>query len=646
MNRKIFSLALMAVTFAAHAQDTSKTKDLDPLTITANKVEQKQSTTGKVVTVITKEQLEKSSGKTVSQVLNEQAGIVINGAYNTPGSVQTVYMRGASPGRVLILMDGVPVNDPSFINSEYDMNFFSINEVERIEVCKGAQSTLYGSDAIAGVINIITINKDIKKPFNVKATAAYGSFNTFKDNVQLFGKKDKFTYNVRYARLSTDGFSSAYDSSAKSGFDKDAYQGNVASASVQYQLAKQVSVRAFSQYSNYKADIDASIFMDERDYFIDNSVYTSGAGFNYKGEKFTITVNYQYSDLERTYLNDSGYIPAGAFGKYERNAYKGRTQFAELFTSIHLGSGFTLLQGGDYRYGLMNNDYLSISSFGPYASTFKDTSVSQASLYASLMFSSNDKRFNAELGGRLNVHSRYGSNHTYTFNPSYKISEHYRVFGSIASGFKAPSIYQVYDKSVGNRELKPEQSVNYEIGVSQEYKKIRNRMVYFYRTIKDGVDFNYVTYKYFNFVKQIVRGLEYELSFSPTGKLNITANYTFLSARETTQSRENFHDTVYTYLLRRPKHNINFTAGYQFSKALFGSVGAKYISGRNDVGGYMAKDVELDSYFFVNAYAEYKLKQHFKFFVDLQNLTDKKFFDIRGYNAMPFMATGGITFSW
>lgn len=644
MNRKFFTIALMSVSITAFAQqDSTKTKELDAVTVTASKIEQKQSATGKVVTVITKEQLEKSSGKTVSQILNEQAGIVINGAYNAAGSVQTVYMRGASPGRVLILMDGIPVNDPSFINNEYDLNFFSINEVERIEVCKGAQSTLYGSDAIAGVINIITVNKEITKPFNVKATAAYGSFNTFKGNVQLFGKQNKFTYNLRYARLSTDGFSSAYDSSGKKDYEKDTYKGNVISASLQYQLSKQISFRGFTQYSGYKSDIDASIFTDEKDYYIDNSVHTSGVSFNYKGEKVTVTANYQYADLERTYLNDSGFI--AGFTKYESNAYKGRTQFAEIFASVNLGGGFTLLQGSDYRYGLMNNDYLSISSFGPYASKFKDTSVSQASLYASLMFNSVNKRFNAEVGARINVHSRYGSNHTYTFNPSYKINDHYRVFGSIASGFKAPSIYQVYDNTVGNRELKAEKSVNYEIGFSQQHNKMSSRLVYFYRTIKDGVDFNYISFKYFNFVKQIVRGLEYEIKVQPVAKLDISANYTFLSSTETTQSRETFKDTSYSYLLRRPRHSLNLAMGYQFTQGLFASITGKYVGSRNDVGGYMASDVKLEDYHMINMYAEYKLKKHFKFFIDAQNITGEKFFDIRGYNATPFMLTGGVTFT-
>ena len=148
---------------------------MDEVIVTANKYPQKQSTTGKVISVITKEQIEKSSGKTLSQLLNEQAGVTINGAFNNAGAVQTVYVRGAASGRTLILLDGIPVNDPSMINNEFDLNLFSLDNIDRIEICKGAQSTLYGSDAIAGVINIITVNQDVKKPFNVKATLSGGS---------------------------------------------------------------------------------------------------------------------------------------------------------------------------------------------------------------------------------------------------------------------------------------------------------------------------------------------------------------------------------------------------------------------------------------------------------------------------------------
>ena len=100
---------------AISQKDTLREKILDPVIITASKIEQKQSSTSKAIIIITKQQIEKSVGKTISQLLNEQAGVIVNGALNNFGSVQTIYMRGSSSGRVLILLDGIPINDPSMI---------------------------------------------------------------------------------------------------------------------------------------------------------------------------------------------------------------------------------------------------------------------------------------------------------------------------------------------------------------------------------------------------------------------------------------------------------------------------------------------------------------------------------------------------
>lgn len=643
MKKKIFIAAAVLFSSQLYAQKDS-TKLLDEVVLTATKSPVKQSQTGKVVTVIDKELIERSSGKTVAQLLNEQAGITINGAYNAAGTVQTVFSRGASSGRTLILIDGIPVSDPSMINGEYDLNLFSINDVERIEICKGAQSTLYGSDAIGGVINIITLKKDIEKPFNVKATAAFGNKSTFRGNLQLYGKAGKLIYTARYAKFKTKGFSSAYDSTGNAGFDNDSYNGDAVNASVQYQVIPSLSVKTFLQYSQYKAGIDAGVFKDEKDYTINNNNLASGFGLNFKKSIVNITGNYQYLELKRKYLNDS--LDRPGFTTYEDNKYNGRTQFAELYSSIAATKWLTVLFGGDYRWANMHQKYYSESAFGPYDPPAFDSSLHQVSFYASLFFSALKKRLNVEIGGRTNKHSRYGNNATYTFNPSFSITKNWRVFGSIASGFKAPSIYQVFDTYSGNPDLQPEKSTNYELGIQQTHEKISSRIVYFHRDIKNGIDYDYVNYKYFNFVKQTVDGLELELTVQPLKKLSITANYTLLSGDEKTQSRKTVNDTTYNYLLRRPKNAFNLNVGYQFTKGLFACVSAKAVSDRYDVGGYQKEDVLLDKYVILNTYVEYKLKTHLKFFLDAQNITNKKFFDLRGYNPVPFMLNGGITFNW
>jgi vitamin B12 transporter len=307
---------------------------LDEVIITANRIEQKQSQTGKVVTVIGKDILEKSQGRTLTQVLNDQAGITINGALNNAGTVQTVYMRGANSGRVLVLLDGIPVGDPSFINNEFDLNFMSVNDVERIEIARGAQSTLYGSDAVTGVINIITVKKDIKKPIAFKSTTSAGNYNTYRGNLQAYGTKGKFTYQARLSRIGTGGFSAAYDSTKNQNFDRDGYNGQLGSGSVSYKANDRFSVRSFFQYSSYKSDVDGGVFRDDKDFTINNRNLTTGAGFHYKGKGIDVNGNYQYSQNRRNFLNDSTSI--SGFSKYVEDNYFSRSHFGEVYATIKL----------------------------------------------------------------------------------------------------------------------------------------------------------------------------------------------------------------------------------------------------------------------------------------------------------------------
>ncbi len=648
MKKKILFSAACLTCSALFAQlapqlrgDSSKI--LNEVIVTANKFPQKQSSTGKVISVIGKEQIEKSSGRTLTQILNEQAGITISGSLNNLGTNQTLFMRGASSGRTLILIDGIPVNDPTSITNDFDLNLFSLNDVERIEIARGAQSTLYGSDAVAGVVNIITAKKDVAKPINIKTTVAGCNYGTFRGNVQVYGKTDRLTYNTRYAKLYSKGFSAAFDSTGTKNFDRDSYNGDVASASLQYQLTADLSLRTFIQHSRYKTDIDASIFTDEKDFIANNRSLITGTGFNYRKNNVSVTGNYQYTENERIFFNDSIDVPS--FSKFSTNDNFGKTQFVELYSSIGLGNNFTLLHGADYRFAKMNSRFFSISSFGPFTSLFNDTSLSQASLYTSLFYSSLSEKINIELGGRLNVHSRYGSNQTYTFNPSYSFSDHFRIFGSIATGFKAPTLFQLYSSS-GKPDLKPERSKTYEIGLQQMHNRIATRLVYFHRNIKDGIDFDFIKFKYFNFNRQTVNGIEVETTIRPVDNFTITGNYTYLDPEEISQSRITFKDTTYRQLLRRPKHNFNLSAGYQFNNGLYISANGKYVGNRFDVGGFKKQDVLLESYFILGAYAAYQCKDHIKFFADAQNITNKKFFDVRGFNSIPFLINAGVTFNW
>ena len=161
MKKKIFIVAAVFISsqLAAQTSDEDSIRTLDKVVITATKYPTKQSNTGKLVSVITREQIEKSSGKDLAQVLNEQTGLTLSGSFSNPGKDKSIFFRGASSNYTLILLDGIPLNDPSGTGGTFDIRLIPLEQIERIEILKGSQSTLYGSNAIAGVINIIS-----KKP--------------------------------------------------------------------------------------------------------------------------------------------------------------------------------------------------------------------------------------------------------------------------------------------------------------------------------------------------------------------------------------------------------------------------------------------------------------------------------------------------
>jgi vitamin B12 transporter len=163
MTKKIAMACLLLSFLGANAQSDSTTKGLNEIVVTANRFPQKQLMTGKVMTVITRKDIEESPFTQVGELLNRQAGINVIGSNNAPGANPDLYMRGAGTGNVLVLVDGNPAYDASTIRSTFDLNFIPLGEIERIEILKGGQSTVYGSDAVAGVINIITKKMREKK---------------------------------------------------------------------------------------------------------------------------------------------------------------------------------------------------------------------------------------------------------------------------------------------------------------------------------------------------------------------------------------------------------------------------------------------------------------------------------------------------
>jgi vitamin B12 transporter len=644
MKKNLFLVAAVIFSSTLKAQQTTDSaQQLNEVIVTANKFPQKQAETGRVLSVITQQQLQRSAGKSLTEIINQQVGLTINGANNNLGSNQTVYVRGASAGNTLILLDGVPQNDASGINSEFDLNTYNADQIERIEILKGTQSTLYGSDAVAGVINIITKKGGSKNP-GVNINMAGGSYGTFRGSINLRGSTEEGSdYFVGYSKVHSDGFSAAYDSTGTGNFDRDGFKQDLLQFGFGFRPVSKLYGKVYGKYNINRADIDAGAFADDKDYTYTNRNIVIGTSLQYQWGKTKLFFNLNSNWFSRNFVDDS--LSVGGFSYYQKGAYTGKSQFAELYANNDIYKHLSLLAGADYRGNASDQSYASLSAFGPFDSKVLDadtTKTKQYSVYASLLVKDLGG-FYAELGGRYNHHSVYGNNATFSITPSYRFGN-VKLFANISSGYKVPSLYQLYSE-YGNKNLQPEQSLGYEAGVQFEKGNSNIRLVGFKRRVKDVFIFYFdpVTFDsyYKNEDKQDDKGIEAEVSTKLFGKLDLSANYTFVDGNITSKLSA-VKDTVYFNLYRRPKHTINFTAGYQVCSKAYVSAHIRSVS-KFFEPKFGAAPYEMKNYYTLDLYGEYKVCDKVRLFADFQNVTDQQYFDTRGFNSRRFNWSAGAT---
>lgn len=626
MNKTLLILTALLPGIYSQAQDSSTVKSLDPVVVTATKYPIKLSETGKVLTVITAEQIDRSQGKSLAQILTEQSGMIVNGANSNPGKDKSVFLRGASNKYTLVLLDGVPVNDPSGPGGAFDLRLFPVEQIDHIEILKGSQSTLYGSDALAGVINIITKKGGTKK-IGVNGGANYGSFNTFNGSAGVNGSSNYIDYNVNYSYTNTDGISEAVDTSGKANFDKDGFMRNSFQANLSIKPGKNIRISPYYRYSYYNGSFDADAFTDGNNEFnalLNNAGTTASLNLG----SGTLNANYGYTYARRVYTSSFGATP-----------FKGGFHSGEIYLTQPLNNNVKLLAGVNYQTYRLRDTTLEK----------KNPQTSIISPYVSF-FIQNPTGLSVEAGGRYNNHSEFGGNFTYSFNASYLINKQFKLFANISSGFKAPTVSDLFGPAFygSNPDLKPEQSRNFEAGAQTNLleNKLQVTATGYYRDITDMIA--YVGTRLINIDEQKDKGAEIEAVFNPDDKWSVKLAYNYVTGN-LHQSRDG-KDTSFYNLLRRPKHAVLATAGYQVTKQLFVSISGQSIGKRSDLyfapPTYAGKAVNLDAYIILNAYAEYKfLENKLRLFVDARNLTGKDFTEVYGYNSMGLNVTGGFRFN-
>ncbi|WP_222616903.1 TonB-dependent receptor plug domain-containing protein [Flavobacterium kayseriense] len=628
MNKKIVRISALCLLVSACTFAQKKgivlpvSNELNEVVISDSKFALSKEKSGKVIVKITAEDLKKRPGQSVASILSTVAGVEINGNQSRNGKDLGMYIRGGRGNQVLIMIDGVPVTDASGIDLSYDLRLLPVDQIESIEIMKGASSTLYGSGAATGVINITLKKADTKAiagavylnmgTQNV-AKESNNTINDFNQGFSFNGKSHKFNYFAALNSTESTGISEAKSASENIAFEKDAFSRVNSIVKFGFTPNKKLSLDFFASYDKLRNEFDSGSFADNKDNFSTSEQYRIGFSPKYKYNGGEIVMNSSASSIERDLFN---------FGSF--SYYKSRNINADVFNKYNVLPELFIVTGAQFQFHEMSNksDYAFIpeelakfNMFDPYATAVYNS----------------DFGLNLNVGARYTMHSQFGNNLVYNLNPSYVIPNMpLKVLASYSTAFIAPSLYQLYSE-YGDIALAPQKDATFELGLEAKLfsNKITVTTIAFFREEVDAIGFDLTAYEYFNVLgKNKVRGIETMIVYDLSDKVRLNANYTFTDLER--QSR-----------ILNPKNKVNAGIDVQATTRLAFSATYQFVSDRyTEYTTYPApafvpvlNSEILKNYQLVNATIRYVvIKNRLNVFAAADNLLDKDFVEARGFS--------------
>ena len=596
---------------------------LKEVIVTASRIEESPEEVASATTVITSEELKQKGITTIVDALREVPGVQVmqSGAF---GGVSSIFVRGGNYGQALVMIDGVPVYEAMGVYKG-DFGAFlphlPIEQIERIEIVRGPQSVLYGSNAMTGVINIIT-KKGKGKP-KIRVFSEGGSYSTFREGGEFLGETEHLRYNFNYTRSDSSGISKATGYPEKDGHRFHNFSSNVEGKIGKAKIGTSVNYNSASTDLDYYWDTDtftiiadASGYKEERDLISVKSYFEHEILPSWR-QKFI----FSYTNTDRDYIKDG----------IKKDGYDGRLYYLTWQNNFEF-EPFVFISGIDYQRetvaegsGIEGRDFDQISWFGE--GIFK---------WKGLYFSGGVRYYHHETAGDK-VTCRIAS--AYTFPTKTKIHASY------GTGFRAPSLYQVYGEfsgmKVGNSDLRPEKSEGYDVGITQTLSngKIEADITYFFNWFDNLIIYCYPDGmwwlgKYQNIATAHTEGVEFSLNITPVSWLKFLANYAWLDAIDTTNN---------TWLPRRSKHKGSGTLVFLWKDKADFSLGGTYFGKRFDSEN---NENPLSGYFVVNLAARCYPTSYLTLNLCFQNLFDREYEEVMNYTGLPFMAFLGAEFKW
>ncbi|OYX93363.1 MAG: TonB-dependent receptor, partial [Caulobacter sp. 35-67-4] len=595
---------------------------LAELVVTATRTAQPIEKVGASITVLTSEAIKASQATTAVELLAQTPSISYsrNGG---PGSATSLYIRGAETQHTVVLIDGVKLNDPSSTQGAYNSGNLMIGDVSRIEVLRGAQSTLWGSQAIGGVVNMVTAEP--KGTFESHASVEGGARDTAYVRAGAGGAAERLTWRLAGSYYTTDGFSSYAP-----GSEKDGYQNTGLSGRVRFAFSDAVSAEVRSVYSRGKNDFDG--FNTDSAEFgrTEELVIYTGLNFALLDGRWSNRIAYGYTDTDRENINPARPAVPLTFdstGKNKRWEYQGAFAVTETLTASF---------GAESERSTMGTRSPSVARPNP---TLKTGRVGVDSVYGQLQ---------AEVapgltltgGLRYEDHDTYGRHTLGQVSAAWALNQGNTVLrASFGQGFRAPGLYELFSE-YGNLDLSPEEFDSRDAGVEQRFwagkakvsatvfKREADNEIRFFSCSFGATDalcnpggvFRFGYYK--NIQKTRAQGLELVGQFDATDRLTLTGNYAY------TESENASGANAGRQLTRRPKNLANLSVAYRWPIGLNTIVAARHVG---KTFNNETNTVRVSSYTLVDLRASYPINDSLEVYGRVENAFDESYQTILNY---------------
>jgi vitamin B12 transporter len=603
------------------------------IVVTPTRMETELEEVSGAITVISKEEIERRGQPLVLDLLRTVPGIEVVRSGGAGGNA-TVFIRGGNPEHTLVLIDGIEANNPITPGRAFDFATLTTDNIERIEILRGPQSTLYGSDALAGVINIITYQG--RGPASAMVSSEAGSFGTSIYRGQVSGGTDIFSYSLGASYQETEGVSAAagwYGNDERDGFRSKAVSSRLGLAPVD-----ELELSAVLRYIDSKADLDdrGGPSGDNPERYLDReSLFTRAeARLNLFERKLQQTWGVSYSDQRFEDVDPPGGLSSATLD----SRYVGKILKGDLQNNLYVSELATLSLGFESKQETGESYFFSEGVFGPFESRFPEQTARTNAVYGQVL-SRFSERLISTFGARLDRHSEFGSKATWKVSSTYFIvpSSTSAAF-NIGSGFKAPSLFQLYS-DFGNQELSPERSLGVDLSLRQNFAdgKGTATATAFYNEFDNLITFDPATFIYENISQARVRGAEFSTSYDIAAKASLGASYTYTETKDR-DSRSS--------LLRRARNRAS--ASFNFSPTEKSGVSLNYVfvgtRPDTDFSVFPPERVSLSSYSLLNLTARYLFTDNIELNARLDNLLDERYEEVLGFGTQGFGAYGGVRF--